>query len=200
MTSWKFDFGDGSPEDGYQAVKPLTHFSFDRGFGWILSHRLQTRDRNADNRIIGRFVCGTTPATFRVVVDPGRYLLQIAMGDKDYGSHVLQLRLADTNQVFPSLTAKAGEYAVLRASVDVPTSLIDLTFTSPVDDWIVNSIELRPDDRTGGIEREIVHLEFGELSGDRAEGSGGFTAVRTASGTRFVVSLLLDLGRKIVGR
>jgi hypothetical protein len=169
MTSWKFDFGDGDPEAGYVGVDASTPFSPERGFGWVSACQLQVRDRNLSDRLLGRFVLGTSPATLRVAVDPGRYLVRLIMGDKDFGNHVLQLGVGDTNEDFPLLTAEASECAILEAVIEVPTSPLDLTFASPGVNWVLNSITLEPDEGQSGVAPHVVRQRFGNAVQDSPE-------------------------------
>jgi hypothetical protein len=166
MTVWKLDFGEGAPAVGYQGVDSLTFFHLEREFGWTDRSEIQTRDRRANDRILGRFVAATSPATLRVILDPGRYILHVTMGDKDFSGHVLQVRLSETDEIFPNLTAEAGEYAVLRTVVDVSVSFLDLTFSSPVSNWVLNSVTLEP--HPGGYDTgvKVIRRKFS----DRFEG------------------------------
>jgi hypothetical protein len=162
MTVWKLDFGEGDPAAGYQGVNSSTFFHLEREFGWTDRAVIQTRDRRANNPILGRFVSATGPATLRVILDPGRYILNVIMGDKDYSGHVLHLKLSDTDKIFPALTAEAGEYAVLRAVIDVSVSFLDLTFSSPVDNWVLNSVTLEPDRGRYGTEVTVTRRKFSD--------------------------------------
>ena len=166
MTVWKLDFGEGAPTAGYMGVGPSTFFHLEREFGWTDRAVIQARDRRAKNQILGRFVVATSPATLRVILDPGRYILHVIMGDKDYSGHVLHLKLSDTDEIFPALTAEAGEYAVLRAVVDVSVSFLDLTFSSPVNDWILNSVTLEPDPGGSGAGVTLTRRKFSDPPGE----------------------------------
>jgi hypothetical protein len=203
MTVWKLDFGDGAPAAGYHRVNSSTFFHLEREFGWTDRAEIQTRDRRIKNRILGGFVAAKSPATLRVILDPGKYLLHVIMGDKDYSSHVLQLKLSDTDKIFPALTAEAGEYAILRTVVDVPISFFDLTFSSPVNDWVLNSVTLEPDPGGYGTGVEVIRRKFSDRfegtvaservaaevddTGPSAKGSGGFMLDCIRALLRFLV-------------
>ena len=160
MTVWKLDFGEGHPAAGYQGVDFSTYFHLEREFGWIDRSEIQTRDRHANNQVLGRFMAATSPATLRVILDPGTYILHVVMGDKDFSGHVLQLKLSDNDENAPVLTAEAGEYAVLRTIIEVPISFLDLTFSSPVNNWVLNSVTLEPD--RGGYDTgvKVIRRKF----------------------------------------
>jgi hypothetical protein len=176
MTVWKLDFGEGDPAAGYQGVDFSTYFHLEREFGWIDRSEIQTRDRRANNRILGRFVAATSPATLRVILDPGRYILHVVMGDKDFSGHILQLKLSDNDEIFPVLTAEAGEYAVLRTVVDVPISFLDLTFSSPVANWVLNSVTLEPDRGGSDTVVKVIRRKFSDRFEDSVESDHAITS------------------------
>jgi hypothetical protein len=162
MTVWKLDFGEGRPAAGYQRVSPSTFFHLEREFGWTDRSEIQARNRRASNGILGKFVLATSPATLRVTLDPGKYVLQVIMGDKDFPDHALQLKVSDTEEVFPLLTAEAGEYAILHTVIDVPISFLDLTFSSPVNNWIVNAVTLEPVSGGYGAGAKVTRRKFSD--------------------------------------
>jgi hypothetical protein len=210
MTVWKLDFGEGDPAAGYQGVDFSTYFHLEREFGWIDRSEIQTRDRRVNNRILGRFVAATSPATLRVILDPGRYILHVVMGDKDFSGHILQLKLSDNDEIFPVLTAEAGEYAVLRTVVDVPISFLDLTFSSPVANWVLNSVTLEPD--RGGYDTvaKVIRRKFSDRFEDsvasehvitsRTEGALKGALPGTATTHRLTSSMLQSPIRRLLNR
>ena len=162
MISWKLDFGEGVPAAGYTGVDASTQLGPESVIGWVSNSGLEVRDRNAGDPILGRFVYGKGPAVLRVPVEPGRYNLRVIMGDKDYRGHILQLGLSESDHVFPALTADASEYAGLQATIDVSQSFLDLRFSSPIDNWVVNSVVLDPAVGHGFDEPVVFRGKFGD--------------------------------------
>ena len=160
MTTWKIDFGEGAPAPSYIAVDAIIPFNPESGFGWIANSGVAVRDRNAEDRVLGKLVCGKGLATFRLVIDPGRYILRLVMGDKDFRDHRLQLGLSEHDDVFPILTAEANEYAALQVIIDVSQSFLDLTFSSPIENWVVNSLTLSPAEGKGLAASVVTHHSF----------------------------------------
>jgi hypothetical protein len=163
-STWKLDFGSGPPCAGYTRVDSFARFSIDRGFGWISEPRLEERDRQVANRLLGRFVLGKAPATLRLIVSPGKYRICLVMGDLDYGNHVLEVRPGEAEEAFPLLTAASGEYSVLRAVVDVATTFVDLRFASPTENWVINSLTIEPANGGDNLGSHVTRGRFSDAS------------------------------------
>nr|WP_294500897.1 hypothetical protein [uncultured Rhodopila sp.] len=161
MTTWRLDFGDGAPAAGYVGVDATTRFTPGSGPGWVSASGLEVRDRKADDPVLGRFVYGKSPATLRISVAPGRYALRLIMGDKDFPGHILELTLGKGSEAFPPLTAAAAEYAMLKAIIEVQDDFVDLTFSSPINNWVVNSVVLEPIEGLASVGPSVTRQEFG---------------------------------------
>jgi hypothetical protein len=69
------------------------------------------------------------------------------MGDRDYGNHQLQLTAKGSNAKFPLLLAEAGEYKTLKThngSIVAGPDGVILRFSSPVENWVLNSLKFTP--------------------------------------------------------
>jgi hypothetical protein len=163
-STWKLDFGSGAPCAGYSGIDSFTRFRADQGYGWISNPGLEERDRQVADRLLGRFVLGKAPATLRLAVPPGKYRVCIVMGDQDYGNHVLEVRLSETEEAFPLLTAASGEYAVLQAVIDVTTTFVDLRLASPAANWVINWLVIEPANSEDSLGADVTRGRFGDAN------------------------------------
>ncbi|MCA9240248.1 MAG: hypothetical protein KDA37_08615, partial [Planctomycetales bacterium] len=147
LADLQFDFGEAAVAANSVRVDATTSFSDERGFGWLDGAELSSRDRSAPDDARRDFVVGTKPATFRISgMKPGNYSLEVVSGDMDYGDHATRVRVTGSPLRLPVMTPALAEFATLTASVQTGVSL-DLTFDSPQNNWVVNSITLSPSDK-----------------------------------------------------
>ncbi len=143
LHSW--DFGTATfVEKDYAPAGPDTAFTPERGFGWIATNDLLARDRSAPNALLRDFVFGKSAHTFRITGLPnGLYLLTVNSGDLTYGDHQTQVKV-EGRAFGPLLAPAIGEFMTLTGTVTAENGAVDITFESPSENWIVNSISLEP--------------------------------------------------------
>lgn len=139
----KIDFGPGPQEDGWIRVADGDVYSDKVGYGWMGPVKLDWRARDESERLTGDFVFGHEgDATFRVAVTPGVYRLTLVTGDAEYGDHVLAPRVSGLK--LPVLRPGPGEFLSLTVAFEVKTNAVDVTLTSPVNNWVCNTLVLEP--------------------------------------------------------
>jgi hypothetical protein len=144
-TAVHIDFGNATTQPGYVVADEKTPFSVQLGHGWLElgNTDLSMRDRGKPDDLNRDFIWGKSARTFRVAgLTPGRYLLKIVAGDTDYGDHVLRVRVPGAGE-WPLVAPKANEFLTLSATVNMQGTL-DITFDSPQNNWVVNSLSLEP--------------------------------------------------------
>src|SRR5690606_2372620 len=102
------------------------------------------RDRRAPNALLRDYVFGRGPATFRVDLAPGTYRLTFQMGDTDYGDHVEAISLDGMNVKLPEVRTEAGQFATLTVAVPVRNRSLDIVFSSPENNWVINALTIEP--------------------------------------------------------
>ncbi len=137
--SWKFDFGSGPVEKDYIAVDNLIEYSAEQGFGWIIKPQM-IRDRNEPTNLLRDFMFSREPATFRVDIPSGMYLLTLTMGDIMYGDHVLETTVNGTK--LPVLSADVAEFVTLSTSIHIENDTVEFVFDSPTKNWALNVLTL----------------------------------------------------------
>lgn len=149
LNPWRYDFGDIPAPAGYEQVDNRTRYTPETGFGWVGKPELETRDRGVPDPLKRDFVFGHGPATFRVDVPPGNYVLTLTMGDMDNSNHVLQTKVNVPGVALPELRANRSEFVSLTAGLDVTSSPLDITFSSPADNWVVNALSIETTSAVG---------------------------------------------------
>jgi hypothetical protein len=168
VTSWKLDAGEGVPVADFTGLGIDSKFDAERGFGWVQGHGLAYRDRNIDDRLLGRFIVSVSdkPACLRMTLKSGIYTVAIVMGDYAFGNHVLQVASNGISDKLPALTASSGEYAVLVTTAQPVDGVLDLTFTSPTSNWVVNAVQICPASDAPVIGPKVIRRNFGESYAD----------------------------------
>ncbi|WP_338455071.1 hypothetical protein [Aeromonas veronii] len=157
---WKFFFGasrstDASPLE--RIVFSSTLYNPMQGFGWTARGDLNDRNRGGPTKKLESLVLGFSPATFRVDIKNGTYLINIYVGDSLHDNHITKVALGQ-NIIFES-KAKLGVYYKYSFCINVDSGIIELNFDSPVNNWIINHIELESCEKYfPTIERDILYF------------------------------------------
>lgn len=138
-----FDFGTAvSPlEQGAVRVAADTYYTPERGFGWVNGPRLEERDRGAADKLRRDFVYGRSTADFRVDLPKGCYRVTVMTGDSSAGNHVLNVE-AEERQAAVGLQPRSGELVEYSFSANVTDGHLDLRFSSPSNNWVLNALEV----------------------------------------------------------
>lgn len=142
----QLDFGDASVAAGHRKVSGDTEYKAERGFGWLATEApLETRERSFPAAPFNDFVFGRSPATFRIDAPAGTYRLTLQAADRSYGDHLLEVRVnGEKNPTLPALAVGRGEIVTLSVAFATSRDFIELQFSSPVDNWIINALTLEP--------------------------------------------------------
>jgi hypothetical protein len=144
----QFDFGIAGTEPGYVAVDNVTTNWGALGYGWLSTTGLLLRDRGVPDALHRDFIFKNSAGTnaFRVagLTPNGKYLMKVTCGDAEFGDHVITVSVPGAGTL-PTMSPGASEYETLTASVDANGSgILDITFGSPVNNWVVNALTLAP--------------------------------------------------------
>ena len=139
---WKFDFGMSKTEAGYTVVNHQATYTPERGYGW-LSPVEHIRERSAPaSAILRDHVFGLSDATFRVKLENGLYRMTLISGDIDWGNHFTQPVVDGSGLTFPVLNPAKGDFATLKATLNITNEFLNLKITSPSNNWVLNSLVL----------------------------------------------------------
>ena len=138
-----FDFGlhESPVQTGAVAVAPDTAYSAERGYGWVGNSKLEARDRGLKDKLRRDFVFGVDTTAFRVDLPEGYYRVTIITGDCSAGNHVLTVE-AEGQVIVRELQPIAGEIVEYAFTIKVADGSLDLTLTSPVQNWVLNGLEI----------------------------------------------------------
>lgn len=144
-TTWSFDFGKGAAAEGYYKVTPETRYDAATGFGWLPTENMpEARDRTVPSRPLNDFIFGREAAVLRVDAPPGAYRMVLEMADAAFGNHVLDVSVNGAGEAFPSLKPGISEEARLTATFQSGSPYLEIRFSSPIQNWVVNSLRLEP--------------------------------------------------------
>jgi hypothetical protein len=144
MTSMTFSFGPLARPDGFIAVDADAGFDAARGWGWLGTPKLHVRDRGQPAAPRGTLVLGLGPATFRVVTGPGLYRLRFGFCDVHFQNHAIRIAVAGCAGDIPVIEPRSIEHVTLEIFAAAQDGMVDIAFSSPGDNWIVNWLELSP--------------------------------------------------------
>lgn len=142
----QFDFGVAGTESGYVAVDNVTTNWGALGYGWLSTTGLNVRDRGVPDFLHRDFIFKNTSGsnTFRVsgLTPSGKYLMRVTCGDANYGDHVITVSAPGAGTL-PTMSPATSEFQTLVATVDANASgILDITFGSTVNNWVVNALTL----------------------------------------------------------
>jgi rhamnogalacturonyl hydrolase YesR len=141
LDAMKFDMGAAGAENGYIPVQTEV-WTPARGYGWLDPGDLVLRDRKAPDLLRRDYLFGHKPATFRVNVAPGPYRVTLISGDMDYGDHETQARVNGVQ--LPILHPRQSHFATLTTAIKVTGDRLDIAFSSPRENWVINAITIEP--------------------------------------------------------
>lgn len=159
---WRFDLGGGTVADGYRGVTEKTRYDPAAGFGWVGDlPRLETRDRGEPEEPWNDFVFGREAAVFRVDLAPGIYRLTLKLGDRGYSDHVLRPSVNVKGVGLPELRPAGPRFVTLTAGFELGDNHLEILCDSPVDNWVLNAIEITPTDTIEPVQvvRDRVKVE-----------------------------------------
>lgn len=144
-----FSFGSGRAFKDFIKITHETVFDNKNGYGWIYGSKLYSRERAIQSRLKKSFVLGLSDAVFRCIAPPGIYRVRMVFGDSLYSDHHPSVSVSTKSDVkkFTS-KLKLNEYITYTFSITNQDSFIDFTFSSPVNNWIINSILIIEDSKT----------------------------------------------------
>lgn len=146
-----FDFGmpDSPVQAGAVGVSPDTAYSAARSFGWVGGDPVEARDRGLTDKLRRDFVYGRGSSEFRVDLPDGYYRVTVLTGDSDVGNHVLAVE-AQGQPVTGGLHPAGGEICEYSFTTKVTGGKLDLRFSSPERNWVLNGLVIaesqRPDE------------------------------------------------------
>lgn len=138
----EFAFGSKHFPDSSQGVINIlsdTLFSENQPYGWIKEYsKIHNRLRKKDSLRWPNFILGFETAILRVAVPVGRYRVSGLIGDNVYHDHLSTVSLSDER--FIEIKSKPRVYSGFEMLAENETGYIDIKFSSPVNNWIINYI------------------------------------------------------------
>jgi rhamnogalacturonyl hydrolase YesR len=157
LSAPRFDFGASAHvQSGYVAMDQNASYDPKVGYGWIDNGAAILRDRQRPDDLRRDYIFGRKPAKLRIDLKPGVYHMQLVMGDSDFGNHVLQASVNVDGVKLPQMNPSAGEFATLDVSFEVKESPLQITFDSPVKNWVVNALSFEPAEKA---QEAVVKVE-----------------------------------------
>lgn len=155
----KFFFGSlksRNVNSSESVILSSTQYDANLGFGWTTRGDLHDRNRERPTKELESLVLGFSPATLRVDLDNGLYLINIYIGYSLHDNHITRVAFGD-NIAFES-KSKLGVYYKYSFSINVDAGKMELNFDSPINNWIVNYIELEKNNcYYPSIKRDVIY-------------------------------------------
>ncbi|WNQ09499.1 GDSL-type esterase/lipase family protein [Paenibacillus aurantius] len=137
--SYRFDFGQGSPQEGYTKIEPDTVHDPSVGYGFGETSRINARDRGGEP--LRRDFCIPLDASFVVDVPDGTYHVTVLMGD-ELAATETTIKAGEGRLMLHKLRTQPGYFARVSFAVWVTGGRLLLSFTGRAPR--VNAMEIRP--------------------------------------------------------
>lgn len=124
--SWKFDFGDGKIQEGYQQVTNQSVYSVEKGFGIIASGDIQMGKQKGTDDIANDWISSNKPFYFKVDLPEGRYKITLNLGSLNEAS-ATTVKAESRRLMLENIVTKKGETVQKTIVVDVRTPRINAT-------------------------------------------------------------------------
>lgn len=136
------DFGPASSpvNDVYDKVSASTFF--DGKVGWVKPVLFEERDRGGDDDLTRDFVFSAQPATLRIALRDGDYIVTMTCFDKA-ASHSSFLVRAGEDKVRETPAIGVGEAAEIEIRAKAKNGVLDIEFRPKADIWLVNALTVR---------------------------------------------------------
>lgn len=146
---FKFDFGSGTPANGYTKVIPDSKFSYAAGFGFNDGSKLRAVKRKGSDILKDDYITSDKPFYFSVKIPEGNYDVKIILGDKE-GTSATTVRAENRRLFLQNIRTKRGEVVEKIFTVHVRDSLI-----KSGEGYIISSVKLKP--------REVNYFHWDNL-------------------------------------
>ncbi|MGI6296417.1 MAG: hypothetical protein ACOX3G_10035 [Armatimonadota bacterium] len=146
-TTLSLDFGmpESPVAEKWTQATITTHYTPQLKYGWVGKPRLEMRDRGYLDPLRRDFVYGRHTAEFRVDLPDGYYRVTVHTGDCIVGDHILNIE-ANGKKIADRLDPGAGEVIAYTFASEVAGGALALKFSSPINNWVLNGLEISPCD------------------------------------------------------
>jgi lysophospholipase L1-like esterase len=138
---FKFDFGSGIVEPGYEQVLPAMKYTPQRGFGFLTDSLIESVQRDDEDPLKSDFCTAKDPFIFAVDVPEGNYDIFVTLGDK-VGKSITTIKAESRRLMLEKVSTDSGEFKKVVFTTNVRYAQIDS----------VTSVKLKP--------REIYHFNW----------------------------------------
>nr|WP_269822051.1 hypothetical protein [Escherichia coli]WAK47155.1 hypothetical protein PPOKNCAL_00799 [Escherichia coli] len=126
------------------------------GFGWLTAGDLHDRNRDKPTKELESLILGLSSATLRINLENGLYIVSVYIGDTLHDNHITKVSI-NQNINFEA-KSKLGVYYKYNFCIQVDNGKIELSFDSPVNNWIVNSLEINNcNDYFESVKRDVIY-------------------------------------------
>ncbi|MDQ6903940.1 MAG: rhamnogalacturonan acetylesterase, partial [Bacteroidota bacterium] len=154
--SFKFDFGTGTPANGYTKVTPDSKFSYAAGFGFNKGSNVKAIKRKGNDILKGDYITSDKPFYFSVKIPEGNYDVKIILGDKA-GTSATTVRAENRRLFLQNIKTKKGEIVEKTFTVHVRDSII-----KDAKGNVVNKVRLKPREVTYFHWDNLLTIEFND--------------------------------------
>ena len=154
--SFKFDFGTGTPANGYTKVTPDSKFSYAAGFGFNKGSNVRAVKHNGNDILKSDYITSDTPFYFSIKIPEGNYDVKIILGDKE-GTSATTVRAENRRLFLQNIRTKTGDVVEKIFTVHVRDSIIKDANGDSVD-----KVRLKPRERNYFHWDNLLTIEFND--------------------------------------
>ena len=154
--SFRFDFGTGTPANGYTKVTPDSKFSYAAGFGFNEVSKVIAVKRKGNDILKCDYIASNKPFYFSVKIPEGNYDVKIILGDKE-GTSATTVRAENRRLFLQNIKTKKGEIVEKVFTVHVRESII-----RDAKGNAVSTVKLKPREVTYFHWDNLLTIEFND--------------------------------------
>lgn len=140
----------------HKIINSTTKYNTTLGYGWLTTGNMHDRNRGKPSKELESLILGFSSATLRFDLENGLYLVSVYIGDTLHDNHITRTTVSE--RIKFEIKPKLGVYYKYTFCLQVNNGKIELSFDSPINNWIINLIEIeRHDEYFDLIKKDVIY-------------------------------------------
>jgi len=117
-------------------------FTNDIGYGWLSVSGLKVVNRDGGDQTHQSIIMSNQSATFRLILAPGRYRIEIVCGDLKGVIRNISIEIPEHKLAHHNIQTNRNEFANVSFGVKTETGVLNIVLSSTDSKWAINSLRI----------------------------------------------------------